>query len=171
MSQRPKLKRETAQDIEDPEIDSSGDQRMVHHLSPNIFVKGNKNRLIHQKSAPGTPLSPKKIHYSSSRTPSRTPSDESWTSGFLSVPNQRLRGSSFSGDSEFSSRKFSTSFRVSSFKCIHFIRQARILNPYLCLSLKTFKSIYQRQLFIPEYFICFQIFLAKYLQTTFVAKL
>ena len=121
MSQRPKLKRETAQDIEDPDMDSSsGEQRMVHHLSPNIFVKGNKNRLIHQKSAPGTPLSPKKIHYPSSKTPSRTPSDESWTSGFLSVPNQRLRGSSFSGDSDLCSRKFSMSFRVSTFKCIHY---------------------------------------------------
>ena len=113
MSQRPKLKRETAQDIEDLDIDSSSvDQRMVHHLSRHIFVKGNKNRLIHQKSAPGTPMSPKKIHHPSSKTPSRTPSDESWTSGFLSVPNQRLRGSSFSGDSEFSSRKVSKSVRV-----------------------------------------------------------
>ena len=38
------------------------------------------------------------------RTPSRTPSDESSTSGYLSVPKQRLRGSSLSGDSELSLR-------------------------------------------------------------------
>ena len=140
MSQRPKLKRETAQDIEDTEIDSnSGDQRMVH-LSPNIFLKANRNRLIHQKSAPGTPLSPKRINYPSPKTPSRTPSDESSTSGFLSVPKQRLRGSSFSGDLDFSSRKVSRGF-VSQLD-----RILTILSPYL----SPWTWIHSRETFLSE---------------------
>merc|ERR1712227_612231 len=102
MSQRPKLKRETAQDIEDE--DCVNDHKMVH-LSPNSLLKPTKQKqLIHQKSAPGTPMSPNKKFSLSShhRTPSRTPSDESSTSGYLSEPKQRLRGSSLSGDSELS---------------------------------------------------------------------
>ena len=48
MSQRPKLKRETAQDIEDED-----DHKMVH-LSPNSLLKPIKQKqLIYQKSAPG----------------------------------------------------------------------------------------------------------------------
>ena len=51
MSQRPKLKRETAQDIEDE--DCVNDHKMVH-LSPNSLLKPTKQKqLIHQKSAPG----------------------------------------------------------------------------------------------------------------------
>ena len=106
MSGRPKLKRETAQDFEDGDvqIDPSSDQRSMHTLSPNIHLKqGKQKHLIHQKSAPGTPMSPKRFTFSN-RTPSRTPSDESSTSGYLSVPKQRLRGSSFSGDTDLSSR-------------------------------------------------------------------
>ena len=97
---RPKLKRETAQDFEDGDV--MLDQK--NHLSPNTFLKPNKKHLIHQKSAPGTPISPKRFNISSTRSPSRTPSDESSTSGYLSVPKQRLRGSSLSGDSELSLR-------------------------------------------------------------------
>ena len=51
MSSRPKLKRETAQDIEDE--DCVNDHKMVH-LSPNSLLKPTKQKqLIHQKSAPG----------------------------------------------------------------------------------------------------------------------
>ena len=110
MSQRPKLKRETAQDFEDGDIhlDHNFDHRSMNTLSPHILLKQNKKQLIHQKSAPGTPLSPKRFNFST-RTPSRTPSDESSTSGYLSVPKQRMRGSSFShdlstGDSDLSCR-------------------------------------------------------------------
>ena len=121
------------------------------HLSPNIFLKANRNRLIHQKSAPGTPLSPKRINYPSPKTPSRTPSDESSTSGFLSVPKQRLRGSSFSGDLDFSSRKVSRGF-VSQLDRILTILPEYILG----------KHFYLRQCFIlTSSFSCFKIFRAK----------
>ena len=82
------------------------------HLSPNTFLKPSKKQLIHQRSAPGTPLSPQRP---SARTPSRTPSDDS--AGLLSVPRARarVRGSSFSGDSPLTTRKVLTSFKKSHF--------------------------------------------------------
>lgn len=100
---RPKLKRETAQDFEDgdvhPGIDLGDFEQKgpkKHTLSPNMLLKPGQKHLVHQKSAPGTPLSPKRFA-KCYKTPSRTPSDES-SSGYLNVPKARLRGSSLSGD-------------------------------------------------------------------------
>ena len=105
VSNRPKLKRETAQDFEDgdfhPGIELSEEKgHKKHTLSPNLFLKPVQKHLVHQKSAPGTPLSPKRIG-ATFQTSSRTSSDDS-SSGFLNVPKPRMRGSSFSGDSDTS---------------------------------------------------------------------
>ena len=100
VQQRPKLKRETAQDFEDG--DQQAEQSHNTLLSPNIFLKPTARKLIHQKSAPGTPMSPQRYNQCG-RGPSRSPSDDS--SGYLSVPKQRLRGSSISGDAQLSLRK------------------------------------------------------------------
>ena len=109
MHARPKLRRETAQDVEDGELyhdelhpDLASSEPRKATLSPNVFLRPTSRKLIHQKSAPGTPMSPQR-YSQGGRPPSRTPSDES--SGYLSVPKQRLRGSSISGDAELSLRK------------------------------------------------------------------
>ena len=63
----------------------------MNHLSPNSFIKSNKKHLIHQKSAPGTPISPKRFNLT--KTPSRTPSDESSSvsaSGELTLEKQKV---------------------------------------------------------------------------------
>ena len=103
LHQRPKLRRETAQDVEDGDLtDTVREEQNKASLSPNIFLKPTSRKLIHQKSAPGTPLSPQR-YGQYGRPPSRTPSDES--SGYLSVPKHRLRGSSISGEPGLSLRK------------------------------------------------------------------
>ena len=104
LHQRPKLKRETAQDFEDgdQQAELGREDLRSNSLSPNIFLKPTARKLIHQKSAPGTPMSPQRFNQCG-RAPSRSPSDDS--SGYLSVPKQRLRGSSISGDAQLSLRK------------------------------------------------------------------
>ena len=104
VQQRPKLKRETAQDFEDgdQQAELGREDLRSNSLSPNIFLKPTARKLIHQKSAPGTPMSPQRYNQCG-RAPSRSPSDDS--SGYLSVPKQRLRGSSISGDAQLSLRK------------------------------------------------------------------
>ena len=105
VQQRPKLKRETAQDFEDGDQQAEQgreDLRSNNSLSPHIFLKPTVRKLIHQKSAPGTPMSPQRYNQCG-RGPSRSPSDDS--SGYLSVPKQRLRGSSISGEAQLSLRK------------------------------------------------------------------
>ena len=74
------------QDHEDSDLDHK-----MNHLSPNSFIKSNKKHLIHQKSAPGTPISPKRFNLT--KTPSRTPSDESSSvsaSGELTLEKQKV---------------------------------------------------------------------------------
>ena len=104
VQQRPKLKRETAQDFEDgdQQAEQGREDLRCNSLSPNIFLKPTVRKLIHQKSAPGTPMSPQR-YSQCGRGPSRSPSDDS--SGYLSVPKQRLRGSSISGEDQLSLRK------------------------------------------------------------------
>ena len=126
VSSRPKLKRETAQDFEDGDfhlgIDHSENDHTGHKknsLSPNMFLKPGQKHLIHQKSAPGTPLYPKRFG-ATYKTPSRTPSDES-SSGFLNVPKPRMRGSSFSGDLDLSGNNLYLlrQFNIQGKKVIH----------------------------------------------------
>jgi hypothetical protein len=126
VSSRPKLKRETAQDFEDDDfhlgIDHSENDDTAHKkntMGPNMFLKPGQKHLIHQKSAPGTPLYPKRFG-ATYKTPSRTPSDES-SSGFLNVPKPRTRGSSFSGDLDFSGNNLYLlrQFNIQGKKVIH----------------------------------------------------
>ena len=125
LSSRPKLRRETAHDIEDEDIntairrshsDETGQSK--NKLTPNMFLKQSKKHLVHQKSAPGTPLSPKRLD-AIYKTPSRTPSDES--SGFLNVPRTRARGSSISGELELggSNTYLLRQFNIQGKKVIH----------------------------------------------------
>ena len=105
LHQRPKLKRETAQDFEDgdQQAEQGREDLRSNSLSPNVFLKPTVRKLIHQKSAPGTPMSPQRYNQSG-RGPSRSPSDDS-SPGYLSVPKHRLRGSSISGEAQLSLRK------------------------------------------------------------------
>ena len=126
VSNRPKLKRETAHDFEDDDFhlgivlsDSEEMGNKKNSLSPNIFLKPGQKLLVHQKSAPGTPLSPKRSG-AIYKTPSRTPSDES-SSGFLNVPKPRMRGSSLSGDLDLSGNNLYLlrQFNIQGKKVIH----------------------------------------------------
>ena len=80
-------------------------------------------------------------------TPSRTPSDESSTSGYLSVPKQRLRGSSLSGDSELSLRYSyieNASFLVYT---LHSIPSLSYIMIFQCFGKMTIKSLAEALIF------------------------
>ena len=118
---RPKLKRETAHDIEDGDFILGIEQIEINDirynkntLSPHLLLKPEQRPLVHQKSAPGTPLSPKHM------CPSRTPSDES-SSGFLNVPQPRVRGSSLCGELDMSGNNLYLlrQFNIQGKKVIH----------------------------------------------------
>ena len=121
VSTRPKLKRETAHDLEDGDFniwEEKSDKK--HTLSPHNLLKPGQKHLIHQKSAPGTPMSPKHLG-AVHKTPSRTPSDES-SSSFLNVPRPRIRGSSLCEDIDPSSRNnlyLLRQFNIQGKKVIH----------------------------------------------------
>ena len=121
LSSRPKLKRETAHDIEDGDFNIWIDQSEKRNtLSPHSFLRPGPRHLIHQKSAPGTPLFPKRLG-GGHKTPSRTPSDES-SSGLLNVPKPRVRGSSLCEDLDPNTRNnlyLLRQFNIQGRKVIH----------------------------------------------------
>ena len=102
---RPRLRRESAQDMDDSDINPNINielaeqetnnflavtSRRYFRLGVSSFSQSSRSRSsLNQRSAPGTPMNHCVGKYS--RSPSRTPSDES---GHLQVPFSRSRGSS-----------------------------------------------------------------------------
>ena len=115
-SSRPRLRRESAQDIDDIEMNPDINIELADEKTNNLLPVSNRRYLrlsassvsqpfrsrspIHQCSAPGTPMT--QWVGKQSRTPSRSPSDES---GHLQVPLSRTRGISLPDGMEDSIRK------------------------------------------------------------------
>jgi len=88
LSPRPRLRRESAQDFEDAEGASPNinvelvDHQNRTHCRRQLFLTVSHapvshNRVIHQRSAPGTPCKHRRGSRSCSRSPSRTNSNDS----------------------------------------------------------------------------------------------
>jgi len=135
-SPRPQLRRESAQDMEDGEVSPNINIEMVdsyHHQprrrlfltvsdgqqSPNFQ---QNTRILHQRSAPGSPMLHCRGARSCSRSPSRTDSAESGKS-HLRVPLVRTRGISLPNGMEESLTKNNTyllrQFNIKGRKVIH----------------------------------------------------